>query len=408
MGIGRVGLRLRQVPVAALLFVALVVGGRAQASGTAPLAVRVDGARLVDASGQTLQLRGVNVSGMQDGPIHGAAHPWDFSNLTNGSGGQPDWQRIRQWNLNAVRLPLSEASWLGLTTTDIDGTKRKADPSGDYQATVIKSVRDALAAGLYVILDLHSSAPAQFSANAQNPFMDADHSLVFWSRIATTFKNEPGVIFEPFNEPFLRTTSNGDGAFTEQQDWNKALRDGGIEAKYYFGSANGKPQREVYTWTIIGYQAAVDTIRSVGAKNVIILGGQMYDNDDTWWMQYPPSDPLKQLAMSYHAYPTNWGYELTGASRQHSAAQGIVMLTAPGVPVIITEFGGPVGPGADTGFASSLLKLADQHGWGVMAWTWNPWNGANRGENTLIQDVRSYAPTIGFGTVYRDWALGHH
>ena len=83
------------------------------------------------------------------------------------------------------------------------------------------------------------------------------------------------------------------------------------------------------------------------------------------------------------------------------------MLNAPGVPVILTEAGGPVGPGADTSFMSALLSLVDAQGWSITAWTWNPWNGANAGANTLIQDITNYTPTIGEGEVYQNWTLNH-
>lgn len=378
------------------------------AAGASALSISALGNHLVDGNGNTLQLRGVNVSGLEAGSILGAPHPWDWSNVVSSSDSEPDWLAIAAWKVNAVRLPLNEASWLGLTTTDADGSTRSADPGGDYQATVIKSVNDAIAAGLYVILDLHWSAPAGFSPNAQNPFMDSDHSLAFWTSVANTFKSNPAVLFEPFNEPFLyKPGASSHGAFATVADANQAIRDGGLIAENYFTTINGNAAAISAGWQIVGYQDAIDTIRATGATNVLILGGQGYDNDESWWTQYPPSDSAGQLALTYHAYGGTFGYQPTGGSPQYTAAQSIAVLNAPGVPVILTEAGGPVGPGADTSFMSALLSLVDAQGWSITAWTWNPWNGANAGANTLIQDITNYTPTIGEGEVYQNWTLNH-
>jgi endoglucanase len=371
------------------------------------MSISVKGRQFIDANGNVVQLRGVNVSGLEGGAIAGAAHPWDYSKLVTSSKSEPDWSKIVAWKVNAVRLPLNEASWLGISVTYSDGHTGKADPSGDYQATVMKSVKDANAAGLYVILEMQWNAPGDFAPVTQNPFMDSDHSLAFWTSIANTFKNNSAVIFELFNEPFLHPASNGDdGVFADDQNWNKAIRDGGITALYYrtlSGGTKGSVVKLPYKWTVIGYQAGIDAVRAAGATNVIILGGQGYDNDETWWAQYPPSDPLRRLALTYHAYPTTWGFELTGTSTQHSAAQSIAVLNAPGVPVILTEVGGPTGTGASTTFVSNILKLVDAQGWSALAWTWNPWGGAD----TLIQDNSSYIPTEGEGVIYHTWTSIH-
>jgi endoglucanase len=371
----------------------------------ATLAIRVQGRQLVDRDGNTVQLRGVNIAGLESGAIEGAPHPWDYSNLTNSADSQPDWSKVKAWKANAVRLPLNEASWLGLSTIDLDGSTRKADPSGDYQATVIKSVNAIVAQGMYVILDLHWSAPGKFSPVTQNPFMDADHSLAFWSSIANTFKGNPAVLFEAFNEPYLHPIASGDdGVFSSVPDANKAIRDGGLTASSYMSLIKGRRTRQPYSWTIVGYQAAIDAIRATGATNVIILGGQGYDNDESWWAQYRPSDPAGQLALTFHAYPSTWGYEVTGTSQQYTPAQSIAVLNSPGVPVIFTEMGGPTGQATTYGFLYAVLRLLDSHGWSGIAWAWNPWGGSS---NTLLQNISSYTPTVGEGQTYYNWLMNH-
>ena len=72
---------------------------------------------------------------------------------------------------------------------------------------MINAVAAANAAGLYVILDLHFAAPNNTSTGvpycpeAQIPMADQDHAPAFWASIAATFKSNPSVIFELFNEP---------------------------------------------------------------------------------------------------------------------------------------------------------------------------------------------------------------
>ena len=55
--------------------------------------------------------------------------------------------------------------------------------------------------GLYVILDLHWTAPGNQVAGAA---ADArhDHSPAFWESVASTFKANPAVVFDVFNEPY--------------------------------------------------------------------------------------------------------------------------------------------------------------------------------------------------------------
>jgi hypothetical protein len=50
-----------------------------------------------------------------------------------------------------------------------------------------------------------------------------------------------------------------------------------------------------------------------------------------------------------------------------------------------------------------MTAWLDLHDYSVTAWTWNPWGG----NNTLIQNAQSYAPTVGFGQAYHDWTANH-
>jgi len=372
--------------------------GTGTSTGTG-MSIGVQGNRLIDAQGKTVQLRGVNVSGLESGIIFkGGTDFWQSSGLP----GRPDFTKIAAWKANSVRLPLNEDSWLGLTVTGLAGNTIVLNGAA-YQAEVEATVAAANAAGLYVILDLHWTAPGHFAANTQNPFLDADNSINFWTSVANAFKNNRAVMFEVFNEPFVCPASKGGVCSAPSGvNANQLLANGGTE-DYYIGLSTGtyggSVTRVAYTYKTVGYQQVIDAIRGTGATNVVICGGNNYDDDLTWWTQFPVTDPLNQLAAAVHHYPGEYPYNaVTGPT----AIDAMLAPIATGHPIILTELGDEVGSNPAP-FATQVLAWADSQGYSVMAWAWNPWGGAN----TLIQNATSYTPTVGFGQTFHDWTINH-
>src|SRR5207248_1920015 len=77
---------------------------------------------------------------------------------------------------------------------------------------------------------------------------------------ANTFKDDPTVVFDLFNEPYPdRATS------TVTQAW-QCWRDG--------GTCPG------IGYEVAGMQDLVDAVRDTGAKNLILAGGIAYSNDE--------------------------------------------------------------------------------------------------------------------------------
>jgi endoglucanase len=384
---------------------ALVGGSPSQcpASGVG-FAIRVCGNRLVDAHGVAVQLRGVNVAGLEGVPIQG----WDPANPWGGNSGTPtpDWKVIKSWGVNAVRLPLNEASWLDISCVDqggfgyvvVGGVKRRnqpgenvrADPGGNYKVTVAKSVAQATAAELYVILDLHLSAPDNGCPNAQNAMADADHALAFWTSLANSFKDHPNVLFELFNEPFL------DQAPLENSAPWAALADGSGTISSY--KVQGHPSEVRHAWHPVGMQQMLNAVRATGATNVVLTSTLAYSSMMGGWLQYHPADTLdpSQVGAVWHAYPAP-GYPTQEACIGLPACSAQVMIDvqkilAAGYPVVITEFGDAVG-GTAAPFASLLLPFADANSIGYLAWTWDPWIGT---DYYLITDGAGH-PTAGYG-----------
>jgi endoglucanase len=362
---------------------------------------------LIDAQGNEIQLRGVNVSGLEAVAVLGwsPSNPWGSQTGTP----TPDWSTIKSWGTNVVRLPLNEASWLGLScideggfgstvtngvkTQNKPGTTIKADPGDNYQATVASSVTSATAAGLYVILDLHEAAPGNICPNVQNAMADADHSVAFWSSVATAFKGSPNVIFELFNEPFLDMTQ----ALVGNTPWPDLLN-GGATLTSVAAAAPNNSITVPHTWQTAGMQQLLDAVRATGATNVVLTSTNSYAGAIFDWLQYKPTDSANQLAAVWHAYsiaeyPTQVDCEGMPAcsAKVMAAAQAI---KAAGYPVIITEYGDGIG-GSTAPWASVLLPFADANNISYLGWTWDVWGG--QVANDLITDAAG-DPTQGYGT----------
>ena len=156
-----------------------------------------------------------------------------------------------------------------------------------YQAAIASYVSTIHQAGLYVILDLHWNAPGSVAAAAQQPMPDADHAVDFWKSVAATFSSDPAVVFDLYNEPFLYGSymqdANGD-------PWACWLNGCGLN-QYLTG---GNPYTQSATWNAVGMQTLVNTIRAVGAKNALMVGGLDWSNDLSGMARPPAARPAER------------------------------------------------------------------------------------------------------------------
>jgi hypothetical protein len=350
------------------------------------LELRVSGNHLVDAGGATIQLRGVNVSGLE----FVAAQGWSPGNPWGGATGDatPNWLVMKTWRINVVRIPLNEASWLGSNCKNAKGEVRNPDPGHNYRDTVSNAIDEATNAGLYIIIDLHWTAPNGFCPLAQNPMADEDNSSNFWRQVATRFKDRANVAFEPFNEPYFSWLAPG------ETDWS-VMRDGGTFTQYVTG--DGARYTSPYNWKALGMQAIVNLIRATGAKNVILIGAPSWSQDLSQWVRFKPHDPLDQIAAVWHAYPNS---DKVGDPKSAepklgiSAYNSVQSILDAGYPVVITEFGDHNAPGSvGSPFASKLLPWADKAGVSYLGWAWDLWQDH---DNVLIKS-RAGAPSDGYG-----------
>ena len=383
------------------LLLAVLLGGCALTQAPSitgeVLSVRVKGKHFIDAAGEVLQLRGVNYSGFEFVAIQGW-HPEDPSGAQAGQAAGPNWKAIKRWKANTVRIPLNEASWLGRRCIDTAGVARAADPAGNYRSAVIRQVAQATAAGLYVIVDLHWSAPGDTCPMLQMQMANRDHSLAFWTSVANSFKTNPAVLFELFNEPFFNFDFEGDAWAYLMQG-----KDGAFSG-YPATSGEGLWKDIKKPWAVASYQAMLDTVRATGARNVVLIGGLQYAQDLSGWLKHRPTDPLKQMAAVWHPYPTfetQWGTPRYAQPNEAPAIYcDVKRILAAGFPVIATETGDRNVPGTEGApLVANITAFADQHGVSLLGWGWNVWGEP---DNVLIKDVNG-TPTDGYGEVFHDW-----
>ena len=210
--------------------------------------------------------------------------------------GQAELQRAVADHADLIRFQISE---FGI------------DPQGPlfsqaYVQSIQSAVQQARALGLNVILSLQAEQPAGEPTRCPLPDAGAQRA---WQVLAPMFASDNGVMFELYNEP---------GPLTTRANWLTWLNGGTVE------------QGNV-TCQAVGMQTIVNSIRSAGADNVIILPGL---NVGTSLAGVPkvtdpasPTDP--QLAYSVH-YPL-----LTGSPALWDAAFGTFSAKA---PVIVTEW----------------------------------------------------------------------
>jgi aryl-phospho-beta-D-glucosidase BglC (GH1 family) len=322
------------------------------------ISVAVSGNNLIDAQGNQIQLRGVNVSGLEGSSFDN--DPWRAQ--------KPNFAAMKTWGINVVRLPLAEANWLGLCSTTLNAGVTPAV----YESAIQTAVSEANALGIYVILDLHIIAVPNLCPNGQNAMADTTYSAKFWGEVATAFKGNPAVMFELFNEPqgnYPPTTN----------DWNN----------YITGGLTG-PQDT-------GAQQLLDAIRGAGATNVVLVDTLDYastfgnnnpsktgftDNAPGFYL---PADTLStpQLVAVQHYYNAATKYE-----------QGANVVLNKDIPIMLTEYGDEDGTTNDTtavfgwadpgGRASQALTSggASFPGVSYVAWTWN----SGYGSWSLISD----------------------
>lgn len=311
----------------------------------APSGLHVSGNHLLDDANHPVRLLGVDRPGTEWPCVQG----WG---IFDGPTDTAAAQTIASWGVNTVRIPLNEDCWLG-----INGVPT-AYGGANYQNAINGWVDTLHNAGLYVVLDLHWSAPGTTQATGQQQMADVDHSLDFWTSVATRFAADHATLFDLYNEP---------------HDISDACwRDGCT----------------IGNWQAAGMQQLVNTVRATGATNPIIATCNGWGNGCGGWLGNRPSDPQNAIVAGVHIY------EDTGCNTQ-SCWDGTLAPMAAAVPVVTGEFGDK---DCNHDWSDGYLNWADAHGVSYLAWAWYP--GDCAGMPALITDWNG-TPS-GFGVGIRD------
>jgi hypothetical protein len=353
-----------RLAVVLCVFALVLAAAPSPARAAMPLSpLHVVGDRLVDADGRTVVLRGIDRSGTEymcaqddagifDGPV-------DLGSVV----------AMRDWRANAVRVPLNEHCWLGVD----DGAPTPLLVGEIYRQAIKSYVDLLLANGLYVILDLHWSAPAGQDADRLRPMPNTSYSVEFWTSVADRFKHDGRVIFDLYNEPVPNSNRNDATDEEARRSW-ECWRDGGT-ASCDATLSLGSPTTAMSASETVGMQALVDAVRARGASNVIMLGGIQFANT-LWssasrnWLAYRPADPLENVVASVHIYSGNWCVDVACYERE-------IAPVAARVPVVVAEFGAAGCDSATVTWLSTLMSWLDAKGAGYLAWTWDTPHSGN-------------------------------
>ena len=147
----------------------------------------------------------------------------------------------------------------------------------------------------------------------------ADHAIDFWTSVATTFKDDPMVIFDLFNEPILNSGDRMGNATiapdsTAWACWkNGCIRRPGTGRGHAADAERGARHR-----------------RPAGRRR----GRHRVAHNLDMWLQYKPDDPTGNLMAAFHVYQQ-------GLSDCYTEAcwNGSLAAVAQSVPVLTGEMG---------------------------------------------------------------------
>jgi endoglucanase len=338
--------------------------------------LHVQGRYIVDSHGKSLRLIGVNRSASEFKCIQLGTSTSLGWGIFDGPVDMASARSIAAWHTNTVRIPLNEDCWLGINHV----SPRYGGAA--YRIAIKRYVHVLHRVGLYVILDLHWNAPGKARAASQQPMPDLDHSPAFWKSVATTFKHDPNVVFDLYNEPFLYTSYLVD----PNEDFWTCWRDGCTLNQYLTG---GTPYTKGHAWKAAGMQTLVNAVRGTGASNLILVAGLDWANDVSGWATNAPFDPVHNMAVSWHSYPGE-------TCSQETCWSQIVAPLARKIPVVVGETGDNVCSSAT--YDPTFLPWADLHNLSYLGWTWNTWQDC---KNILIKDYGG-TPTGHYGQYFHD------
>jgi len=353
----------------AVIFMATGLTPLNATSGTLPLPLKLVGTRILNSRDEPVRLRGVNTAGLE----------WS----SDGEGHILETVRValEDWHVNVIRLPLSQDRWFGRAP-------EQTDEGRPYRALVDRIVTLCASHGAYIILDLHWSNTGRWGQDIGQHSMPDPHSVTFWQDLAPVYANHPAVLYDLYNEPHDVT-------------WDIWLQGGTVTDR------PNQPGRTPQTFEAVGMQTLLDTVRSAGARNVVVAGGLDWAYDFSGILDGRQlKDPHGNgVIYANHVYDNKGQSVFTWIANLEAAAARL--------PVIVSEFGGSGGPDRRSAWWGSspaqamgddwllhVIQAIHDHQWSFTAWDLHPAAGP-----TLIADW-DYTPTPDFGVYVKRLIAG--
>ncbi len=334
------------------------------------------GNQILSPSGHPLLLRGGQIEG-----VFNVAKPSKNEKLTIQDFPKIVKEMSQVWHMNTLRLPTCNWLW-------------QADPTG-FMSRLQTAVQQANAAGLYVIIEAHEDHRCDPPYNPYDVIhMPRPAVETYWHAVASTFKNDPMVIFDVYNEPAIRNVNLDQSTTADWQFWLH----GGVQ--------NGE--------TFVGMQDLVNTIRATGAQQMIMVEGFTWGESFYNIGSNLINDP--DIVYEVHDYGLNqpttlWDKDFTFLTATH--------------PVFVGEFGLM---GGDNGGQDNCYKIQPSQAdlvvlnfLGYLAAHNMGWSAYAFDLNHMLLDYTNFTPTTfdfnwtcgqsnplpGMGTVVKQYLLSH-
>jgi len=317
-----------------------------------PMLLHTAETKVLDANGKPVRLYGVNIASLEY--------------QTEGDHVQESVNRaISDWKVNFIRLPLAQDRWFGKMKDQTDG-------GAAYRATVDNIVDTCTAARVYIDLDLHWSDCGKWvneGGKLGQHNMPDQNSVTFWRDMATRYKNHPCVVFGLYNEPHdvPRETWRYGGTVTD------------IPARW-------NPEQTQTTYEAVGMQKLYDTVRGVGAQNLVAVGGLDWGYD------------LSGVLQGYAIAGTNYVYETHPYPNKEDWDKCFGEVSGK-YPVYVGEWGfGGRNPGGTNGlpYGQRMMDYMKAH----RIFMWTAWDFSATAGPTMLKSW-NYEPTV-FGQFVKE------
>jgi len=340
----------------------------AASSGMIQLPLSTRGSKIIDATGQSVLLRGVNWFGIET-ETHAPQGLWkrDYKDML---------AQIKSLGYNVIRLPYSVQSLLSSNVTGIDfsiGSNQELQGKSPLQV-MDSIIQEADRQGLLILLDSHRLNDQRIPELWYGDGFTEGNWIDTWKMLATRYKNQANVIGADLkNEPHGRASW---GTNDQTTDWRLAAERAGnailaINPNWLIvveGVENNVPgQKLKIHWMGANLEGVRRFPVRLSRPNKLVYSPHEYGPgvyNQPWFSE--PRFPNNL----YSRWETGWNY---------IASKGIA-------PIFIGEFGGrQVDKNSKEGiWQRQLVDYIRQKSLSFAYWSWNP-NSADTG-GILLDD----------------------